>query len=137
MHLRASYITCNNQLMRKQEFLERVIRRFIPPPILYVCEAEESGWFAEIGRVAVIFVNIAIKGLPGMDVMQSVFLVSRFTDERPAKYVPPLFLLTWNAYLGLVAAGRTSFCSVRSNTSEWFNASSPVITLPSFVMSYR
>ncbi|CAM9134053.1 unnamed protein product [Ectocarpus sp. 12 AP-2014] len=63
------------ELMRKQEFLERVIRRFIPPPILYVCEAEESGWFAEIGRVAVIFVNIAIKGLPGMDVMQSVFLV--------------------------------------------------------------
>lgn len=62
--------------MRKQDFLERVIRRFIPPPILYVCEAEESGWFAEIGRVAVIFVNIAIKGLPGMDVMQSVYLVS-------------------------------------------------------------
>ncbi|CAM9255225.1 unnamed protein product [Ectocarpus sp. 6 AP-2014] len=63
------------ELMRKQEFLERVIRRFIPPPILYVCEAEESGWFAEIGRVAVIFVNIAIEGLPGMGVMQSVFLV--------------------------------------------------------------
>lgn len=76
MFLRASCMTCNDQLMRKQEFLERVIRRFIPPPILYVCEAEESGWFAEIGRVAVIFVNIAIKGLPGMDVMQSVFLVS-------------------------------------------------------------
>lgn len=66
----------NIQLMRKQDFLERVIRRFIPPPILYVCEAEESGWFAEIGPVAVIFVNIAIEGLPSMDVMQSVFLVS-------------------------------------------------------------
>lgn len=64
------------QLMRKQDFLERVIRHFIPPPILYVCEAEESGWFADIGRAAVIFVNIAIKGLPSMDVMQSVFLVS-------------------------------------------------------------
>lgn len=64
------------QLMRKQDFLERVIRRFIPPPILYVCEAEESGWFAEIGRVAVIFVNIGIKGLPDMDLMQSVYLVS-------------------------------------------------------------
>lgn len=66
--------------MRKQDFLERVIRRFIPPPILYVCEAEESGWFAEIGRVAVIFVNIAIRGLPGMNVMQSVFFV-RSTRE--------------------------------------------------------
>lgn len=73
----------NTQLMRKQDFLERVIRRFIPPPILYVCEAEESGWFAEIGPVAVIFVNIAIKGLPGMDVMQSVFLVSE-ADSSPA-----------------------------------------------------
>lgn len=62
--------------MHKQHFLERVIRRFIPPPILYVCEAEGSGWFAEIGRVAVIFVNIAIKGPPGVSVMQSVFLVS-------------------------------------------------------------
>lgn len=61
--------------MRKQDFLERVLRRFIPPPILYVCEAEESGWFADIGRVAVIFVNIAIKGLPEMDVMQDVFMV--------------------------------------------------------------
>lgn len=74
----------NQQLARKQDFLERVIRRFIPPPILFVCEAEESGWFAEIGRVAVIFVNIAIKGLPGMDVMQSVFLVSE-ADGRPGK----------------------------------------------------
>lgn len=74
--------------MRKQDFLERVIRRFIPPPILYVCEAEESGWFAEIGPVAVIFVNIAIKGLPGMDVMQSVFLVSR-PDRSPGSSFPP------------------------------------------------
>ena len=65
--------------------MERVIRRFIPPPILYVCEAEESGWFAEIGRVAVIFVNIAIKGLPSMDVMQSVFLVS-CADRPPGRW---------------------------------------------------
>ena len=71
------------QLMRKQDFLERVIRRFIPPPILFVCEAEESGWFAEISPVAVIFVNIVIKGLPGMDVMQSVFLVSEADSEQP------------------------------------------------------
>lgn len=62
--------------MRKQGFLERVVRRFIPPPILYVCAAEEGGWFAEIGRVAVIFVNIAIMGLPSLDVMQSVYMVS-------------------------------------------------------------
>lgn len=73
--------------MKKQDFLERVLRRFIPPPILYVCEAEESGWFAEIGQVAVIFVNIAIKGLPGMDVMQSVFLVSE-TAVAPAARRP-------------------------------------------------
>lgn len=86
------YVACipvgvNMQLMRKQDFLERVIRRFIPPPILYVCEAEESGWFAEIGPVAVIFVNIAIKGLPGMDVMQSVFLVSE-AIRRPGGSSP-------------------------------------------------
>lgn len=75
----------NQQLARKQDFLERVIRRFIPPPILYVCEAEESGWFAEIGRVAMVFVNIAIERLPDMDVMQSVFLVSE-ADENLEKH---------------------------------------------------
>lgn len=82
-----NFLGFNKQLMRKQDFLERVIRRFIPPPILYVCEAEESGWFAEIGSVAVIFVNIAIKGLPGMDVMQSVFLVSE-ADSSPGSWSP-------------------------------------------------
>lgn len=62
--------------MKKQDYLERAIRRFIPAPILYVCEAEGSGWFAEINRVAVIFVNVAIKGLPSMSVMQNVYRVS-------------------------------------------------------------
>ena len=87
------------QLMRKQDFLERVIRHFIPPPILYVCEAEESGWFADIGRVAVIFVNIAIKGLPSMDVMQSVFLVSSSVTQ----FFPRSLLFCRMIYLDCMA----------------------------------
>ncbi|CAN0167589.1 unnamed protein product, partial [Discosporangium mesarthrocarpum] len=61
--------------MQKRDYLERVIRRFIAPPILFECEAEEGGWFAEIHRVAVVFVNIDIRGLPSLEVMQSAFRV--------------------------------------------------------------
>jgi hypothetical protein len=30
--------------LAKADSLERIIRLFIPPPILYACEAEASGW---------------------------------------------------------------------------------------------
>ncbi|CAM9281080.1 unnamed protein product, partial [Chrysoparadoxa australica] len=64
-----------NCISEKQDFLERVIRGFIPAPVLYECEAEESGWLAEIHKVAVIFVNIRMKEKPSLERMQRVFAV--------------------------------------------------------------
>ncbi|KAG5177680.1 hypothetical protein JKP88DRAFT_331957 [Tribonema minus] len=66
-------------VLRKADVLERVVRLFTLPPILYACEAETSGWFAELHRVVVIFVNITLDHKPDLASMQRVFAVLQGT----------------------------------------------------------
>ncbi|KAG5179673.1 hypothetical protein JKP88DRAFT_326367 [Tribonema minus] len=62
-------------VVARAEWLEGVVRSFVLPPVLHACAAEASGWFAELHRVAIIFVNIVLDCAPDLATLQGTFAI--------------------------------------------------------------